>query len=171
MVMRRPWWPYTATAWVAEHLPPSARVFEYGGGGSTLWLQDQGASVTVAEHHRQWALQLAEAGITVMGRSTERAGSVRSDVEPGFFDSYVAAVSEESDDSLDLVVVDGRARVECVRRAMPKVKHGGLLLLDDTNRARYRPAIAILAPWDRYVFHGLKPGDCWPGETSVWRRP
>ena len=47
------------------------------------------------------------------------------------------AICDEPDASLDLVVVDGRARVECARRAMPKVKPGGLLLLDDTSRERY----------------------------------
>jgi len=29
----------------------------------------------------------------------------------------------------------------------------------------------MLAGWERHVFEGLKPGDVFPGQTSVWRRP
>jgi hypothetical protein len=174
MALRTPWWPYDAATWVATQLPPHARVFEYGGGGSTLWLQDQGATVTVAEHDEQWHQRLSEAvlpGTEILLRRTEPIGQVTSAVEPGFFDGYVAAIDEEAADSFALVIVDGRARTECVRHAMPKVKPGGLLLLDDTDRVRYQPAIALLAGWERHVFEGLKPGEPSPAQTSVWRRP
>jgi predicted O-methyltransferase YrrM len=173
MAIRRPWWPYEATTWMAEHLPGGARVFEYGGGGSTLWLEDQGAEVTVIEHHDEWAQQLAvlAPNTRVIKHGAGTVGKITSVVEPGFFDDYVTCVADEPDDSFDLVIVDGRARVECVRRSMPKVKPGGLLVLDDTGRPRYRPAIMLLAGWERHVFQGFKPGDRCPAETSVWRRP
>jgi hypothetical protein len=174
MAIRRPWWPYDATIWIAEHMPNGARVFEFGGGGSTLWLQDQGAEVIAVEHHEDWVQQLVAVlapSARVMKRGTSASGSITSAVEPGFFDEYVAAVGDEPDSSLDLVIVDGRARVECVRQAMSKVKPGGLLLLDDSDRARYRPAVRLLIGWERHIFRGLKPGDYWSAETSVWRRP
>jgi hypothetical protein len=172
--MRVPWWPYDAVAWVAEQLPLGARVFEYGGGGSTLWLEDRGAIVTVVDHDDVWFRHLNEAVMAstrVMHRESSPTGKITSDVDPGFFDGYVAAINSEFDDSLDLVVVDGRARVECVRKAMRKVKPGGLLLLDDTDRRKYTPALVLLAKWERHVFVGLKPGDLFPAQTSVWRRP
>lgn len=172
MALRKPWWPYDAATWVAAHLPPHARVFEYGGGGSTLWLQDQGAAVTVAEHDEQWHQRLSQVllpGTEIMLRRTEPIGQITSAVEPGFFDGYVAAIDEEAADSFALVIVDGRARTECVRHAVPKVKPGGLLLLDDTDRARYQPAIALLAGWERHVFEGLKPGE--PSRADVSLAP
>lgn len=174
IALRVPWWPYEATTWVAEHLPAGARVFEYGGGGSTLWLEDHGASVTVVDHDEKWYQQLRETVLpstSLIHRGTISIGKISSAVDSGFFDDYVATINDEIDESLDLVIIDGRARVECVRLAMPKVKPGGLLLLDDTDRARYGSAIALLAQWDRYVFEGLKPGDSFPAQTSVWRRP
>jgi hypothetical protein len=174
MALCLPWWPYDATTWVAEQLPPDARVFEYGGGGSTLWLQGQGATVTVAEHNLCWHARLREMllpGTSVLLRRTEPSGTITSAVEQGYFDSYVAAISDEPDESMDLVVVDGRARVECVRHGLSKVKPGGLLLMDDTERPRYRLAADLLADWERHVFAGLKPGSPVPAQTSVWRRP
>ena len=86
-------------------------------------------------------------------------------------DAYAAAIDGEPDASLDLVIIDGRARIECARRAMPKVRPGGLLLFDDTDSARLRPVIALLGSWERHVFTGLKPGQRGPAQTSAWRRP
>lgn len=174
MALRSPWWPYDAVSWVARILPPEAQVFEYGGGGSTLWLHDRGARITVAEHHTGWYRHLTEAlpsAVKVLLVPPQAAGSVTSAVEPGFFDDYVAAIDGQPEGALDLVITDGRARVDCVRRAMPKVKPGGLLLLDDTERARYLPAVEMLAGWERHVFTGLKPGSRTPAQTSAWKRP
>ena len=95
MDLHAPWWPYDATAWIDEHLPPQARVFEYGGGGSTLWLHDHGAVVTVVEHNTAWCQQLTEAlppKIHVLERPPDALGKVTSQVDPGFFDNYVNAI-------------------------------------------------------------------------------
>jgi predicted O-methyltransferase YrrM len=153
---------------------PKPRVFEFGGGGSTLWLEDLGAEITVTEHDGEWHAQLAATlspRTTVLFRPPQEAGIVSSAVVPGFFDAYAATIDDEPDGSFDLVIVDGRARVECVRHVMPKVRPHGLLILDDTERARYAPAVKMLADWERRVFVGLKPGLRAPAQTSVWRRP
>jgi hypothetical protein len=174
MALRAPWWPYDAVAWVAANLPPAPRVFEYGSGGSTLWLEDLGADVTTVEHDAQWHKQVAAAlgpGTRLLFQPPQQSGVVTDDHRPEFFDAYAAAIDGEPDASLDLVIIDGRARVECARHAMTKVKPDGLLLLDDTDRAGHRPVVALLHAWERHVFTGLKPGQRAPAQTSVWRRP
>jgi hypothetical protein len=172
--LRVPWWPYEAAAWVLENLPAGSMVFEYGGGGSTMWLEDHGATVTVVEHDPEWYGQLTRdvsAQTELVMKRAQPAGEIGSDVSAGFFDGYVAAIDGQPEGGLDLVIVDGRARVACVRAAMGKVKTGGLLLLDDSDRDRYAPAVRMLASWDRHVFSGIKPGSPVPVQTSVWRRP
>jgi hypothetical protein len=174
LTLRLPFWPYSAIEWIAAALPPRARVFEYGGGGSTVWLEDRGAILTVAEHDGGWHRELTDRlapGTTLLFRPPASVGSITSAVIPGYFDDYVGAIDGQPDGSLDLAIVDGRARVECVSRAMPKVKPGGLLLFDDANRLRYRLAVKGLAGWERHVFTGLKPGQRHPAYTSVWKRP
>jgi hypothetical protein len=173
-VLRSPFWPYSAIEWLAEALPPKARAFEYGGGGSTLWLEDRGTILTVTEHDEEWHRKLADGlapGTTLLFRPPAPVGSITSAVLPGYFDDYAAAIDDQPDGSLDLVIVDGRARVECVRRSMPKVKPGGLLLFDDADRGRYRSAVKGLTGWERHIFVGLKPGQRFPAHTSVWKRP
>jgi hypothetical protein len=174
VALRTPWWPYDAVDWVGARLPNGARVFEYGGGGSTLWLEDLGCKVTVAEHDENWYRQLSSQFVPdakILFRPPGTSGIITSEAASGFFDAYTAAIDDELDNSFDLVIVDGRARVECVRRAMPKVKYGGLLILDDTDRLRYQPAVKLLGEWQRHIFTGLKPGQRFPAQTSVWRRP
>jgi len=49
-----PWLRPAATDWLAAHLPAGARVFEWGAGGSTVWLARQGYQVTTIERDGSW---------------------------------------------------------------------------------------------------------------------
>ena len=172
--MRTPWWPYEIVEYVGRQLPAGSRVLEFGGGGSSLWLADRGASLTVVEHHRGWADELRAVlppSTDVVHVPASGSGSITSRIADGYFDDYVAVVDRYPDASLDLVVVDGRARVECAMRALPKIKHGGMLLLDDCDRPRYRQVHESLGDWPQVSFRGLKCGNNTPATTSVWHRP
>jgi hypothetical protein len=83
----------------------------------------------------------------------------------------VSTIDRFEDESFDLVLVDGRARVAAVRHAMPKVRPGGLLVLDDAERPRYREAIVSLDGWTRRCFTG--PGGVSPNywQTDVYLKP
>lgn len=172
--LRQPWWPYRMTEYVETVLPPRARVFEYGGGGSSVWLSDHGARLTVVEHHQEWFDELrqilpGEAELILTPTST--VGGISSCAEAGYYDNYVAAIESYPDNTFDLVTVDGRARVECVSRAKAKVKQGGHLLLDDSDRSRYATAIETMSSWPSKTVRGLKPGSPIPATTTIWTRP
>lgn len=130
-----PWWNVQATREVAEYLAahPGARVFEYGSGASTAWLARRSGEVISVEHDAAWhaiiqPLVITRGNVTVMQR--ELAGT-----------AYVDAIGEAGG-LFDLVVIDGRRRADCLRSALPFLKPGGIVLFDDTNRRRYRAAIA-----------------------------
>jgi len=172
--LRVPWWPFIAVTGVASRLPVGARAFEFGGGGSTLWLQDQGVQVTTVEHDPEWhrALQrsLPKPEDMILSQPGE-AGALLTSLHPGkFFDDYVATINGFQDGIFDLVILDGRVRVACGMAAMPKLRPGGMLLLDDSDRPKYAPLCKILDGWSRTDYRGLKPGGglC---QTSVWKRP
>ena len=174
MNLRQPWWPYAMTEFVESVLPPDARVFEYGGGGSSAWLSDHGARLTVIEHHQEWCKELRRAlpnNVEVISVSVCDVGEFGSSAEAGYFDDYVKAIDSYPDRSFDLVIVDGRARVESISRAKTKVKQGGHLLLDDSDRPRYSAAIAAMSAWPVKTITGLKPGSPIPATTTIWTRP
>lgn len=172
--VRVPWWPAAAVSRVRAHLSETSVVFEYGGGGSTWWLHGLGATVTTVEHDRNWYERLrveVPGAVTLLLREPGRGGSVGSAVEAGSFDAYVAAIADYPDDSFDLVIVDGRARVACGLAAMAKVRVGGLLLLDDSQRTRYAPLARALTGWPRTDVRGLKPGEVEISQTTIWTKP
>jgi predicted O-methyltransferase YrrM len=47
---------------------------------------------------------------------------------------YAAIADEMADESLDFALVDGQMRLRCLERVIPKLKPGGLLVLDGANR-------------------------------------
>ena len=76
----------------------------------------------------------------------------------------------------DLVVVDFLeaptvTRIDALKPAMRKVRPGGFLLLDDSDRPGYAEAFELLAGWRFRKFTGVK--DDWPEtcETGIFRRP
>ncbi|WP_138734662.1 class I SAM-dependent methyltransferase [Modestobacter excelsi] len=160
---------------VGGSLPPEPTVFEFGGGGSTLWLHDLGARITSVEHDPEWFEVLRDAlpaSVELVLRPPALVGAIGSVAEPGhFFDAYVGELASRADESFDLIVVDGRARVDCGLVARGKVKSGGMLLLDDSDRPRYGALVDALSGWERADFVGLKVGGGGTAQTTVWRRP
>ena len=73
------------------------------------------------------------------------------------------------DGHFDLVIVDGRARPSCVFHAMSKVRAGGYLMLDDTDRQRYEEAMSLLAGYKRTDLFGIAPSATRFWQTSVWQ--
>ena len=61
------------------------------------------------------------------------------------YKSYLDAVEHLG--QFDLVIIDGRERVECVRRTRSHVRSEGYLLIDNAERERYAPIVDMLRDW------------------------
>ena len=175
-----PWWTYRAVDEVERWLrarPKPARVFEYGSGASTVWLARRSESVTSVEHHEEFAGLMGELLKTVENATLLVRPAVPS-AEPevpsgkeGYagldFSAYVAAI-DETKGEFDLIVVDGRAREECLQHALPRLAADGLVVFDNTRRRRYRTAIAASPVVERRL-SGLTPTLPYPDQTSLLR--
>jgi len=180
-----PYMPYAVTSWLDGWLQPGMAAFEYGSGGSTLWLAKRVGCLTSVEHDRAWyeAVQDALARHDVANctlalhepdpalPAVAGSSAYGSQVIPATFEAYVRAVENVPDESLDLVLIDGRSRSAAVDAARNKVKPGGALVLDDSDRERYQPAQQRLHGWRRKRFRGVKPFVVKPAETTVWLKP
>jgi predicted O-methyltransferase YrrM len=91
--------------------------------------------------------------------------------KPGYagrdFTAYVETI-DRVDGAFDLVVVDGRARVACAERALPRLAPGGVLLLDDAWRRRYRVGIRSLPATAQHL-PGPAPSLPYPSDTALLR--
>jgi hypothetical protein len=157
---RRPWINLPTTRFLSSRLRAGQSVFEFGAGGSTLFFLDKGLRVTTVEHdgkwfetishivssHAQfssWRRLLCEPTI----RSTQAEpsdwanpdayASSSSHHQNHDFSAYAKSIDRFNNDGFDLVLIDGRSRPSCVKHAACKVKQGGLLLVDNTERAHY----------------------------------
>lgn len=81
------------------------------------------------------------------------------------FAAYCDTILDYPSESFDFVCVDGRARVECAINALDRLKPGGVLILDNSERAKYRSLFAVLAAWPRLSF----ANGVW--ETTIFRKP
>lgn len=121
-------------------LRPSMRVLEFGSGRSTIWFAQRAGHVTSVESRSDWhsiishrlrhhKLTNVDYRLIPLSHSEVEAEHVQCDpMVP-----YVRVADDLPDGGLDLVVVDGHYRNHCIRRAIPKIKSGGHLLVDDVN--------------------------------------
>jgi len=146
--LRSPWWSYQMVEVVGALLEPGMRAFEFGSGGSTLWLVDRGLEVTSVEDQPFWGEAVRNA--------TE--GKMTLLLEPDGGPSYVATIGDVPEHSLDLVIIDGVARLECAQAARTKVRPGRWVLFDDSQRVEYAACSEIFSGWPARTITGLKPG-------------
>lgn len=189
-----PWIVYAARRHIEHFLRDGMRVFEYGSGGSTLFYAGRGARVVAVEHDRDWHrrvgerlaasgpdavdLRLREPEHVPGGRTLDAADPASyASEDPAYvgatFHAYASAIDEFPDEYFDLVSVDGRARPSCLRHAAPKVRRGGLLVLDNSERVEYACADRLLTDkgWPRRICGGPGPYNSYFWQTTIWRRP
>ena len=183
--VRRPWITFESARLLEAALKPSSRVFEYGAGGSTLFLGERAAAVVSVEHDPEWfvvvrgavadlpavRLELAPprpivsaADAAVTSELAEYAGQTFAD--------YVGIVDAYPDHHFDMLVVDGRSRTSCFFRGERKVRVGGIVVYDDTDRPAYAAAVtaARAAGWLERGRFGPKPFSRRFSRTTVWTK-
>ena len=163
-----PWMaPSAVTVLEDEIIKPDFIAFEWGSGGSTLWLAHRCKSVVTIEHDLGWFGKVS-ADLDNCKVEHVEMHYVPKDSGSHEYDDYAKTILEFPDDVFDLVFVDGRNRAECVKRAVPKVKPGGYLVLDDAQREEYQDGIALLVDWENSAY---KMDDPEGKTTTIFRKP
>ncbi len=120
----QPWLSYRAAAEIARLLDKSSRVLEFGAGMSTPWFAARCGLVVSLESDPAWFKRVRN---MLQRRGLDNAQVLLRSVEdyPNLGDFDTA--------SFDFVLVDGPRRSACVSAALPKLKQGGYLYLDNTD--------------------------------------
>lgn len=171
-----PWFTLPATRFLEHRLQPERRAFEWGSGASTVFLARRGLNVFSVEHDPAWYEAVSRQLIGVPEVElclveTKRA----SGAEAGGYPGYAERIDTFPDGSFDLIVIDGRRRGACLEHALPKLGADGMIVFDDSERARYRPFLKALAvSWEKLHFEGPRPASIWPAfarTTVIRHRP
>lgn len=193
-VMHAPWITHEAKRYLDAIIKSGMHIFEWGSGGSTIYLGLAGAGVITIEHDKEWhddvAAEIETLGLTgcKLHHIPAEAGRIQAHIDPywpgnyferhpdgRFHDSnfrrYASAIDRFAPGHFDIIMVDGAARSACLKHAEPKLKEGGYLIWDNSNRPHVNEYTQkLFEQWDRAVFWGLGPINTYKWETTVWRR-
>jgi hypothetical protein len=194
VVDQQPWISFKAVDFLQEHLEREHTLFEYGGGGSTLFFLNRLAKVITVENDEEWfrvlSQKISEMGIshwegifqagepvtTDLVRDTEEpADYVSSTVGQSnlSYEKYAKAIRRYPVAAFDWVLVDGRARPSCMLESFEHLRSGGYLILDNMERPHYQRAFSKhLREYFEPVLLGRSPSPYHPDftDTQIWRK-
>jgi len=161
-----PWIPFSAARALARQLSAASIVVEVGSGMSTLWLARRCSRLVSIEADEPWFHR-------VQGR-LRGEGYTHVDLRFRWRVEEMCDFREFADGSLDLVIVDGGPREACLLAALPKVRIGGAVYVDNTDeprisgqcRERLREA-AIATGGDLRCFRDFSPGNLFVSEGML----
>ncbi len=164
-----PWMPRTVNAFLDCWLSFDDVGFEFGSGRSTLWLAKRVGALISVESDEAWHSEVIGQlekencrNVKLEFKSVLPKGKILSS-------PYVLSVDEFPDSSFDFIIVDGKHRGHCAMRSIPKLRQGGILIIDDVHR--YLPSRSSV-PHARPLTAGYRD-EAWrefAKVTGAWRR-
>lgn len=153
------WLNFAAIDYLHHFLKPEHRVFEFGGGGSTLFFLKRTTEVATVENDEQWFEVLSKKvrekgyegwrGFLVKGEPLTEDKPSGNPANPADFatkapgqertqyERYAKTIHQFPEQYFDVILVDGRSRPACIQEALPHLKIDGLLVVDNMEREYY----------------------------------
>jgi hypothetical protein len=157
-----PWMTYPFLEFLEPRIQKPMVIFEYGSGNSTLWWAKHVAWVISCEHDLQWYSTLKPK----LPNNVElhHIHLVRGE-------TYCQKIAEY-DNKFDMIVIDGRDRVNCAINSMQALKEEGVIIWDNSDRDIYQAGYQFLAEqnFKRLDFRGMGPINPEAWCTSVFYR-
>jgi len=159
-----PWITYPAIDFLAGRVQSWMSVFEYGSGNSTLWWSSRVSTLVSCEHDKEFYADFrgkVAANTTYLLRRA-KGGSREYDQE-----------IIKYRDMFDIIVIDGRHRVECAINCLAALQTDGVIVWDNSDREEYRPGFDFLfkAGFKCLDFRGMGALATRRWNTSIFYRP
>ena len=162
-----PWFAYPIIHFLEEHLSVKQSdwsVFEFGCGTSTLWWALRVGKIISVEHDVLWIDKIKPYFISAENCQVMHKELVRG----GDYCRTCAETGEE----FDIIVIDGRDRVNCLLQSLSCLKDRGVVIFDNTERPEYSEAYEHLKSkgYKKLNFVGMAPMNAHASITSVFYR-
>lgn len=157
-----PWMNYPVINFLENRLTKAHDLFEFGSGYSTRFYASLVRSVTSVEYDAAWCKRVA----------AELPANVELIHQPADLDGEYCRVIHRNQKQYDVVVVDGYDRNNCIYQTLSCLKDSGVIVLDDSSRDDYNPAIAETRRlgFRALEFVGIKPTSCKMHQTTILYR-
>lgn len=155
-----PWVTYAFIDFIKARLNKMQTIFEYGSGSSTIFYAKHVGRVVSVEHDETWYHK-------IVGTKPQNAEMIFTKLERGGEYSKKASLLEEK---FDIIIVDGRDRVNCCKNCISALSPAGVVVLDDSEREEYEEARKFFKAHDfkELSFSGISPGLFYNKATSVF---
>jgi predicted O-methyltransferase YrrM len=120
-----PWFTFGMIRRIERILDPGWSAIEFGCGSSTAWIARRVGTLHSIEHDPVW-YQKTEDQLATLGIDNVR-------LELRELDRFTD-LSDHEDGSLDFAIVDGQMRDRCMKAVLPKIKRGGYVYLDNSDK-------------------------------------
>lgn len=157
-----PWLTYPAIDFIERRISPDMSVFEYGSGASTLWWAQRVKEVIACEHDSDWyqeVIKIIPANVSLYNIPLIYGGEYCQKIS-----SFV--------DKFEIVVIDGRDRVNCVKNALKSLTSDGVIIWDNSDREEYSQGYQFLRDnnFRKIEFTGMIPIVNCKSETGIYYR-
>lgn len=145
-----PWISYPCIEFIQNRLNKNLTIFEYGSGYSTLFYADRVSDVISVEHDEDWYLKIKS---TIPENVNLHFCEL---IYGGQYSQFITTI----DRSFDVVIIDGRDRVNCINNSINSLSDTGVIILDNSEIIDYKPGIDFLINngFRRLDFWGIAPG-------------
>lgn len=170
----------SADKWLQDYINPQMKVFEYGSGSSTLYFGNNAQLIVSIEHSPDKFYKLESHVKKVRSNFVYKLvqpiedptpfpyshvsyGSTHKNYLYHSFKNYVNYINVYLDDYFDIISINGMSRASCIVASGWKVKKGGIIILNDSERYVYQDAIHLFL--DKHTVHHFEEGD---KRTSIY---
>lgn len=159
-----PWMNYSMIHLFNERLHSDLTVFEYGSGSSTMYFAERVKEITSIEYDHDWYDKVLE--------YTSEMQNASVNFIPLSDDYHRSIAQLGKGKKFDLVIVDGRHRVESAIFSFDHISENGVIILDDTHRQHYQGAFEFFESKgiQHLTLTGLKPTGFGDDQTTIFYR-
>jgi hypothetical protein len=151
-----PWYTYPAIEYLKQLDFRAKDVFEFGAGNSSRFWAQRARSVTSVEINSEWHATVEKHKLknqVVMLEENERA--------------YSLAITRCAS-NFDVIIIDGAQRLECAKNALPHLRPGGMVILDNSDWHPKTAALLRDADLIEIDFIGFGPVNNYTWATSLF---
>jgi tRNA A58 N-methylase Trm61 len=155
-----PWVTYSFIDFIKTRLNKNLSIFEYGSGNSTLFYAKHVKNVVSVEHDEAWFNKIVK-------EKAENAEMIFTALEK---DGEYSQKAKLLGEKFDIIIVDGRDRVNCCKHSVDALSTNGVIVLDDSEREFYNEARVFLKArgFKELSFSGISPGMFYNKVTSIF---
>jgi hypothetical protein len=151
-----PWYTYPAVEFLKYLDTHDKFIFEYGSGNSSLFWANKSKNVISVENDEKWFKMVLK------NKNPNQDIWLIKDKN-----AYISAI-ENVNGVVDIIVIDGHYRLECVQKAIAYLRPGGMIILDNSDWYIKAGEFLKKQNFIEIPFSGLGPINDYAWTTSVF---